>query len=66
MADEGTGQSQYIEVSMAEVMSSMIPEAFLEYTMNGRQLQGMGNHHPRWSPPTCIAASVTTSGRRSR
>ena len=45
-----TGEGQYIEVSMAEVMSSMIPEAFLEYTMNGRQLQGMGNHHPRWSP----------------
>ena len=35
---------------MAEVMSSAIPEAFLEYTMGGRDVQRMGNHHPRWSP----------------
>ncbi len=45
-----TGQGQYIEISMAEITASMIPEAFLEYTMNGRLLERMGNHDPNMAP----------------
>ncbi len=45
-----TGEGQRIEVSMAEAMSSTIPEAFLEYTMGGRDVRRIGNHHTRWSP----------------
>ena len=45
-----TGEGQYVEISMAEVTTSMMPEAFLEYTMNGRLLERMGNHDPNMSP----------------
>jgi crotonobetainyl-CoA:carnitine CoA-transferase CaiB-like acyl-CoA transferase len=47
---ERTGRGQYIEVSMAEVVSSMMPEAFLEQTLNGRQVERMGNHDPHMAP----------------
>ena len=45
-----TGEGQRIEVSMAEVVSSMIPEAFLDFTMNGRVAGRIGNHDPHMSP----------------
>jgi crotonobetainyl-CoA:carnitine CoA-transferase CaiB-like acyl-CoA transferase len=45
-----TGQGQYIEVAMAETIASMMPEAFLEYTMNGNLVDRIGNHDPEMSP----------------
>ena len=45
-----SGEGQYIEISMAEITASMMPEAFLEYTMNGRLIERMGNHDPHMSP----------------
>ena len=45
-----TGEGQRIEVAMAEVVSSMIPEAFMEFTMNGRVAGRIGNHDPHTSP----------------
>ena len=45
-----TGQGQYIEVAMAETISSMIPEAFLEYSMTGQQVERIGNHDPDMAP----------------
>ena len=45
-----TGEGQRIEAAMAEVVSSMIPEAFLDYTMNGRVAGRIGNHDPHMSP----------------
>ena len=45
-----TGEGQRIEIAMAEVVSSMIPEAFLEFTMNGRVPQRIGNRDPHMSP----------------
>lgn len=45
-----TGEGQRIEIAMAEVVSSMIPEAFLDYTMNGRVPPRIGNHDPHMSP----------------
>lgn len=45
-----TGEGQYIELSMAEVVSSLIPEAFLEYTMNGRIAERIGNHDQHMAP----------------
>ena len=45
-----TGEGQRIEAAMAEVVSSMIPEAFLDYTMNGRVSERIGNHDPHMSP----------------
>ena len=45
-----TGQGGYVEVSMAEVVAGAIPEAFLDYAMNGRHAQRMGNHDLNMSP----------------
>ena len=45
-----TGEGQRIEIAMAEVVSSMIPEAFMEFTMNGRVAGRIGNHDPHMSP----------------
>jgi benzylsuccinate CoA-transferase BbsF subunit len=45
-----TGQGQYIEVSMAETITSMMPEAFLEYTMTGKPVERIGNHDPDMVP----------------
>jgi crotonobetainyl-CoA:carnitine CoA-transferase CaiB-like acyl-CoA transferase len=38
-----TGEGQRIEVAMGEVVATMIPEAFLDYTMNGRLTPRQGN-----------------------
>ena len=45
-----TGEGQRIEIAMAEVVSSMIPEAFLDFTMNGRVPPRIGNHDPHMAP----------------
>ena len=38
-----TGEGQYIDFSMVEATMAMIPEAILDYTMNGRVRQAQGN-----------------------
>ena len=45
-----TGEGQRIEAAMAEVISGMLPEAFLDYTMNGRVAERIGNRDPRMAP----------------
>src|SRR3990170_4073758 len=42
-----TGKGQQIDMAQAEGVSCMIGEAFMEYTMNGRVQQRMGNRD-RW------------------
>jgi crotonobetainyl-CoA:carnitine CoA-transferase CaiB-like acyl-CoA transferase len=38
-----TGQGQYVEVAMTESVMSIMPEAIIDYTLNGRQHPRMGN-----------------------
>jgi crotonobetainyl-CoA:carnitine CoA-transferase CaiB-like acyl-CoA transferase len=45
-----TGEGQYIDVSMCEVVTSMLPEAMLEYFMNGREMAAIGNQDPEMAP----------------
>ena len=45
-----TGEGQRIEAAMAEVVSGMLPEAFLDYTMNGRVAERIGNRDPDMAP----------------
>ncbi|GIW05395.1 MAG: hypothetical protein KatS3mg060_0200 [Dehalococcoidia bacterium] len=45
-----TGQGQYIEVALSEVSPPLLPEAFAEYTMNGRQPVPRGNSNPEAVP----------------
>ncbi len=45
-----TGQGQYIDLSNLEALEMLMPEALLEYAMNGRDLPAMGNRD-RWMAP---------------
>jgi crotonobetainyl-CoA:carnitine CoA-transferase CaiB-like acyl-CoA transferase len=47
---ERTGEGQYVDLSMAEVVTSMLPEAMLDYFMNGVERGPIGNRDP-WMAP---------------
>ncbi|MDY6973138.1 MAG: CoA transferase [Thermodesulfobacteriota bacterium] len=48
-----TGQGQYIDLSMSETLSSMIPEGIMDYTMNRRVRLPMGNRDDTIAPHGC-------------
>ena len=48
-----TGRGQYIDVSMYEAMEMILPEALLQYAINGREPKPLSNHHPLMSPHNC-------------
>ena len=45
-----TGEGRYVDYSMAEALTSGIPEAVLDYQMNGRMPEPMGNDDRSTSP----------------
>ena len=44
------GDGQYIDLSMAEATTMLLPEAVLEYGMNGRVQEPLGNQHESAAP----------------
>ena len=48
-----TGLGQYFELSMMEVLAMGLPEALLEYAMNGRDLGPSGNRDRNMAPHNC-------------
>ncbi len=48
-----TGQGQFIDVSQAQTCSATIPEALLDWTVNGRVSERIGNEDPAMSPHGC-------------
>ena len=44
------GDGQYIDLSMAEATTMLLPETVLEYGMNGRVQEPMGNRHESAAP----------------
>ena len=52
-----TGEGQFIEVAMAETVTSTIPEAILEYTMNGREPPRLGNRSASHAPQGVYACA---------
>jgi crotonobetainyl-CoA:carnitine CoA-transferase CaiB-like acyl-CoA transferase len=51
-----TGLGQYFELSMMEVLAMGLPEALLEYAMNGRDLGPCGNRDRNMAPHNCYKA----------
>ena len=45
-----TGEGQYIDVSQVEAMSSLLGDAILDYTVNGRQVEPVGNSSAEAAP----------------
>jgi benzylsuccinate CoA-transferase BbsF subunit len=50
---ERTGEGQNIDLSSTEVVSAMMGEAFLEYSMSGRSPQRVGNRDVIMAPHNC-------------
>ena len=48
-----TGRGQFIDVSQTQTCSATIPEALLDWTVNGRIPERMGNADPAMSPHGC-------------
>ena len=40
-----TGQGQYIDVAMTEALATLIPEAIMDYSLDGREAIRVGNRH---------------------
>ena len=45
-----TGQGQFVEVSMTEALTGMIPEAVMQYSLTGREQEKAGNRDGRKAP----------------
>jgi crotonobetainyl-CoA:carnitine CoA-transferase CaiB-like acyl-CoA transferase len=54
---ERTGEGQYIDLSMCEVVTSMLPEAMMEFFINGRDLEAIGNRDREMAPHGVYPAS---------
>ena len=48
-----TGQGQFIDVSQTQTCSATIPESLLDWTVNGRVKDRIGNEDPAMSPHGC-------------
>ena len=48
-----TGKGQFIDVSQSETLTSTIPEAILDYSVNGRAPERIGNQDTLMSPHGC-------------
>ena len=48
-----TGEGQFIDVAMSEVVITMTPESILDYTMNGRVRGPQGNRDDAMAPHGC-------------
>ena len=45
-----TGEGQYLDLSMAETVTTMIPEAMMDFFLNGRDEGPQGNRAPSMAP----------------
>jgi crotonobetainyl-CoA:carnitine CoA-transferase CaiB-like acyl-CoA transferase len=45
-----TGQGQYLDLSMAEMVTTMMPEAMMDFLMNGRDQEAIGNRDESMAP----------------
>ncbi|MCH8297850.1 MAG: CoA transferase [Chloroflexi bacterium] len=45
-----TGEGQHIEVAMTEALATILPEAVMEYTLDGTEPERVGNRHKEKAP----------------
>jgi crotonobetainyl-CoA:carnitine CoA-transferase CaiB-like acyl-CoA transferase len=45
-----TGEGQYLDLSMAEMVTTMMPEAMMDFLMNGRDQAAIGNRDESMAP----------------
>ncbi len=45
-----TGEGQYVDLSMAQIVSTMIPEGIMDFAMNSREPPRRGNRSPKHAP----------------
>lgn len=45
-----TGKGQVIDIAQSETLITLLPEAMMDYTMNHRVQEPLGNHHPVYAP----------------
>lgn len=48
-----TGKGQHIEVAQAECATSIMGEAIMDYSLNGRVARPIGNQHSSYAPHNC-------------
>ena len=53
-ARKRTGTGQYIDVSLWDAMTALVPEGWMEYVMNGVELPRMGNRDLWVAPHDCF------------
>jgi benzylsuccinate CoA-transferase BbsF subunit len=53
LARRRTGHGQSIDLSLWEAMSALLPEGWMEYTMNGALPPRIGNRDPLMAPHNC-------------
>ncbi len=54
IAKKRTGQGQYIDVSLWESMAVLVFEGWMDYAMNQRQPERIGNRDPLMAPHNCF------------
>ena len=50
-----TGRGQFIDISQTQTCSATIPEALLDWTVNGRVTERIGNSDPGNVPPRLLS-----------
>ena len=48
-----TGQGQFIDISQTQTASATVPEALMDFAVNGRIQPRTGNQHAAWAPHGC-------------
>ena len=52
-----TGEGQFIDLSLLESAAALFNESLMEWSLNEREPERLGNRHPRYAPQGCYRAA---------